>query len=119
MNRDRQEELERLEKELLADTEEETPEEETFLEEDDTQIGDAPVVYQNFANNYGKDLRNFASGYRAYNSDRVDMELEEFSQEVRNEEKPASIWVPAVLTALIGAVVGAILWIYLSLGGLA
>lgn len=118
MNRDRQEELERLEKELLADTEEEAPEEETFLEEDDTQIGDSPAVYQNFANNYGKDLRNFASGYQAYNSDRVDTDLEEFSQAVMEEKKPLPIWIPILLTALIGAVVAAIFWIFLSLGGL-
>lgn len=118
MNRDRQEELERLEKELLADMAEETPEEETFLEEEDTQIGDAPAVYQNFANNYGKDLRNFASGYKAYNADHVDTDLEQFSQEVLDEKKPAPLWIPILLTALIGAVVFGILWIYLSLGGL-
>ena len=35
MNRDRQEELERLEKELLADTAEEAPEEEAVFEEED------------------------------------------------------------------------------------
>ena len=119
MNRDRQEELERLEKELLAqeDLAEEEETEEAF-EEEDFQIGEDPVVYQNFSNNYGKDLRNFASGYQSYNADRVDIDLEEFAGQVQEEKPSAPIWIPILLTVLIGAVVTAILWIFLTLGGL-
>ena len=122
MNRDREEELQRLENELLEQDDvldEETPEEDNEeFEEEDTRIGDAPAVYQNFANNYGKDLRNFASGYKAYNTDDLDVDLEEFSQEVQEEKTAAPMWLPILLTLLIGAVVGAIVWFYLSLGGM-
>ena len=118
MNRDRQEELQRLENELLE--QEDVLDEETLdeFEQDDTRIGDAPAVYQNFANNYGKDLRNFASGYKAYNADHVDVDIEEFSQEVQEDTPAAPVWIPVLLTVLIGAVVGAIVWFYLSLGGM-
>ena len=117
MNRDREEELQRLENELL-EQEELVEEVEEDFEEEDCQIGEDPVVYQNFANNYGKDLRNFASGYKAYNADHVDVDIEEFSQEVQEDTPAAPVWIPVLLTVLIGAVVGAIVWFYLSLGGM-
>ena len=121
MYRDKQEELERLEKELLAEEEPENEEDmaEAFEEEEDFAIGDAPAVYQNYSNNYGKDLRNFASGYQAYNADKVDTDIEEFSQEVL-EDAPASapLWIPVLLTVLIAVVVIAIVWIVFGVGGL-
>lgn len=60
MFRDAKEELERLEEALLEPEEpEEVP---------------AQPEYRNFSNNYGRELRNHASGYEAYEEDLADME---------------------------------------------
>ncbi len=89
MFRDASEELKRLQAELLAEEEpEEMPDEEPVEEDplydeyDDTRPADGPVIYQNFSNNYGKNLRNYASGYRAYNTDHSDEDLDEYSEEI-------------------------------------
>lgn len=91
MWRDAEEELQRLEAELLA--EEEPVEEEDLLEDalldellQDTRAENVGV-YQNFSNDYGKKLRNYASGYKAYNSDKTDEDLECYSETVREPEK--------------------------------
>jgi len=90
MFRDASEELQRLQAELLAEEEpaeqppEEPPEEDEFFEEyEDTRPAGDPAVYQNYSNDYGKNLRNYASGYRAYNSDTTDEDLDEYSETVR------------------------------------
>ena len=114
MRRDTQEELQRLEQELLAEEEiPEEPEEDygEFLEEPDSED---PVVYRNFSNRYGQDLRNYATGYKAYNSDIVDTDLEDFSREVRVGKKPESIWLPLLTALTAGLVVLYIAWIYLG-----
>lgn len=90
MFRDASEELERLQAELLAEEEPEEeipdqPPEEDYLydEYEDTRPAQGPAVYQNYSNDYGKNLRNYASGYRAYNTDTTDEDLDEYSEEVR------------------------------------
>lgn len=111
MFRDTQEELERLEHELLAEEPQpETEEEEDydeFLEEPDS---DEPIVYRNFSNHYGADLRNYATGYKAYNSDNVDTDLEQFSHEVRDGKKKNGIWLPLLTALLSGLAVLYIIW---------
>ncbi len=126
MQRDREEELQRLQQELLQEEEESTPQEEAYLDEntidellEDEKAGSAGV-YQNYSNNYGKDLRNFASGYKAYNNDDVDVDPEEFSREVEDgiyNDGPA-VWPVAVIAGLMLLVVGAIVWQLLRLGGI-
>ncbi len=115
MRRDTQEELQRLEQELLAEEEiPEEPEEEDygeFLEEPDSE---EPVVYRNFSNRYGQDLRNYATGYKAYNSDTLDTDLEDFSDAVRDGKKPTSILLPLLTAVIAGLVVLYIAWIYLG-----
>jgi len=112
MRKDTQEELQRLEQELLAEEpEEEMPDYGEFLEEPDSE---EPVVYRNASNNYGADLRNYATGYKAYNSDRLDTDLEDFSQRIREEKKPTHIWLPILAVALVAALVAYILWLYLG-----
>lgn len=116
MFRDASEELERLQAELLAEEEpaeeipEEPPEDDCPYDEyEDTRPAQGPAVYQNYANDYGKNLRNYASGYRAYNSDTTDEDLEDYSEQVYNGSSRGNclLAVIAVFLALaIVAVVG-------------
>lgn len=71
---------------------------------DDTRAAQGPAVYQNFSNGYGRNLRNFASGYRAYNSDDCDEDLDAFSQEVY-EEPPEKSNLGLVITACVLATI--------------
>ncbi len=113
MNKDTQEALERFEQALEEiqaeiDASQEAPEAE-FEDEFQEAYGDgpeedAPMVYRNAANHYGADIRNAASGYKAYNTDRVDGELEDFSQQVYTGQRPMPFpWVP-LITATAAAV---------------
>lgn len=116
MFRDTSEELARLEAELLK---EEEPEAEALLEEEeedpwlyeDTMPEEEDVVFQNYSNDYGKNLRNYASGYRAYNTDETDEDLDYYSEEVhRGKRSGGCLAVVLGLLALILAA-GAIVWI--------
>ena len=120
MFRDQEEELQRLQQELLAQEEPETEEADEELPEDtlleDTRPSADRMVYQNFSNGYGKNLRNYASGYQAYNTDKLDTDLDEFSQQVREPQRKNGALVAAMLlTAAILAVVCWILWRYWGL----
>ena len=126
MFRDTKKELDRLQEQLLEE-EEELPEEEDdeFPDEEDLEhlldedgaMPDAPV-YRNFSNDYGRGLRNFASGYRAYNADKTDTDLDEYSRKVYEaKKKPVGCCgVVAVLAA--AAAVAVAIWWYLQGGGL-
>ena len=122
MYRDRDEELRRLQEQLLE--EEEFPDRaEELLNDDmlDELLSDSPKsgdskVYQNFSNGYGKNLRNYASGYTAYNTDTTDTNLESYSEAVRKPKRSGSLLWLAVLLLVVTAVVVA--WLYLRLGGL-
>lgn len=122
MFRDKQEELERLQSALLQEEQTAQPEEAFPAEEDfeellwDTDQGENPPVYQNYSNDYGRILRNFASGYQAYNTDKADIDLDEYSDEVRSDGKVATWWIWLVLL-LMAAVVVAIGWMFFSTGG--
>lgn len=99
MRRDREEELQRLKQALLEEEQQEPETEDTFdefLEED----GEDPVVYRNHANQYGADLRNAATGYKAYNADRTDTDLESYSENVRSGRKRTPLWLPLLFVAL-------------------
>ena len=124
MRKDTEEALRRLEQELLAEEEPEAMEEEPeeteeeldfgeFLEEPDSE---EPVVYQNYSNHYGADLRNYATGYKAYNSDRSDTDLETFSEEVHSGKKASCLWLPVLIAVVAAALVLYMLWRYLGGG---
>lgn len=115
MFRDQSEELERLQAELLAEEEPEEvippqpeEEEENFAEYEDTRPAQGAGVYQNYSNDYGKNLRNYASGYRAYNTDETDEDLDEYSEEVRAGEKKRGggclVAIALILALILGAV---------------
>lgn len=125
MFRDKDAELQRLEQALLEEEQTDAVQEEEYLDQDalevlwdDTRPGDAPRVYQNHANHYGADLKNYATGYRAYNADDTDTDPEELAQEVLTEDKKGFGWLLAVLVVLLGALVAAMVYLYLQLGGL-
>ena len=120
MHRDTEEALQRLEQELLAEDPEETVEDPEIEEEDYGEVLEEPgseetVVYRNFSNNYGADLRNYATGYKAYNSDTLDTDLEDFSHQVREGQKETVHWLPIAIALLASA---AVVYIGIVLGGL-
>lgn len=138
MFKDTQQELERLSEELLKAeeeeeemTEEEEAEDEEAYEEEydeeydeeeeepdqappeyiyeDTRAAQGPAVYQNYSNDYGRGLRNYASGYQAYNSDDCDEDLDAFSDEIYEEPQEKNntglMITACVLAAILGIVV--------------
>ena len=127
MFRDAQEELKRLERELLAEEEEaQTPEEEGEEEEELTQeeleqilelldekpesAMDMPEDYD-AVRNYDGQVRNFANNYTAYNADRTDTELESYSREVREGSEDRSLaGLSALALALMAGILGVLVW---------
>lgn len=130
MFKDTDQELARLEAELLKEEEPvmeaEQPDADDFEEAEeellpppeyfyeDTRAADGPAVYQNYSNDYGKNLRNYASGYRAYNSDESDEDLEAFSEDVY-ETEPERRSSGLLITACVLAVAVAAVALYLVL----
>lgn len=74
---------------------------------DDTRAARGPAVYQNYSNDYGRNLRNYASGYRAYNSDDCDEDLDAFSEEVYEEPQEKSNTGLVVLACILATILGA------------
>ncbi len=131
MFRDKEEELRRLSRELREieeEPEEWTEEEEDPAEsdvdellEDDTQIAEmTDGVYRNASNDYGKNLRNFASGYRAYNGDKTDVDLQELSEELHtdDEAEEKSLTGLVVTAFVLAAAVAGVLVYWLIRGGI-
>ena len=116
MFRDTSEELARLEAELLK---EEEPEAEALLEEkeedpwlyEDTMPEEEDVVFQNYSNDYGKNLRNYASGYRAYNTDETDEDLDSYSEEVHRGKRSGGCLTVVLCLLVLALAAGAIVWI--------
>ena len=129
MFRDRKEELERLQEQLLEEDPEELEEE--YEDEDEEYLdaevddllaandqGENPQTYNNYSNDYGRQLRNFASGYKAYNTDRTDEDLEEYSQQVLEPPKEKGITGLLVLAMLLLLGIAAVLgWLLLRIKG--
>lgn len=108
MFRDTKEELQRLEQELLQEEQEaqQETEEEMEIDFEEEPSGEHTGSYVNYAN-----------GYRAYNSDHTDVDLEEFSEAVRNPKKHSFAGLLVVLMLLLAGVVCVLLWWYLRLKG--
>lgn len=110
MNKETKEALERLEAELLAEEDPSISDEaldemlEEFLEEDDGVYADLPTGYQNFAN-----------GYRAYNGDDADVDMDTYSDEVYEDPEVMSLGQMILpMIALIGTA-GVLIFILLRL----
>lgn len=103
MYQDRDEALRKLSEELLEEEAKQEP-----------QTADAPVVYRNFANNYGRDLRNFASNYSAYNADSTDEDPQELADELLAEPKKERLWPLITLNLLLLCGIAGVLayWVF-------
>ena len=100
MFRDTSEELARLEAELLA---EEEPEEELLPEEEE------PWLYEDEEE---EAFPNYANGYRAYNSDETDEDLDYYSEEVRTGNRARNGCLAVLICLLtVGLAAAAILWL--------
>ena len=119
MFRDRERELRWLEEQLL----EEEEEDEELLDDETVEnlLGDTdqardPGIYQNYSNDYGR--KNPAADYKVYNTDRVDVDLEQFSEQVRNPRKKSGCtgFLVLLLLLMIG-VLGWMVWQYWKMGG--
>ena len=126
MFRDKEEELRRLSAELRAEEEEpEAPEQEEeeldFSLDEDTDIADmAGGVYRNASNDYGRGLRNYASGYKAYNADKTEVDPQALSDAVRREDEEEEKSLTGLVIAafvLAAGVVGMLIY-WLIWGGL-
>ena len=121
MFRDRDEELRRLEEALLEEEEEEQKQrieeeieeerqrarrEEEEEEEDDISFYQPDDTEDDEADTFP----NYANNYRAYNSDRVDVDLDEYSEQVRQEPKRGSCLLTLALILLCGILVMLILF---------
>ena len=103
--------LEEEEAEAVSEAAEEEDTEELLTESDEEQ----PLIYRNFSNRYGADLRNFASGYRARNTDHLDVDLDKFSEQVESaEEKTPFPWLPLFVMLLATAVT---VWLLYTIWG--
>ena len=72
----------------------------------DTRAANGPAIYQNYSNDYGRNLRNFASGYQAYNTDDCDEDLDAYSEDVMDgepERNNATVLAVACVLALAAA----------------
>lgn len=87
MFRDRENQLQRLEEALLAEEEE--------IREDPSEEEELLQVDSTYA--------NFANGYRVYNTDRSDEDLDEYSEDVYQAQssKRTGLWVAILLVSLL------------------
>lgn len=126
MFRDASEELERLQAELLAEEEPEIspepPEEEydEYEEEFDEYEEEFDEFEEEF-DEYEEDeepevYRNYASGYRAYNTDSSDEDLEEYSEEVRSGGKGRGGCCLAVIACVLSLILGGLLMLAYIMG---
>ena len=123
MFRDRDEELRRLEEALLEEEEEEQKqriEEEIEEERQKARRDEAEEEEEDDISFYQPDdteddeadtFPNYANNYRAYNSDRVDVDLDEYSEQIRQEPKRGSCLLTLALILLCGILVMLILFL--------
>ena len=131
MFKDRDKELQRLEKALLAEDETmvftpvQVPEEEPAPIQEDVELlaeetldallediapGKTTVEYQNYSNDYGQ-------SYTAYNSDDTDEDLEEYSEQVLSESKQSYTGLIVLACLLALGILGMLIFMLLHTGG--
>lgn len=112
MFKDTQEELQRLEAELLQEeaAAREEAEQDAFLDDPADFGEDTPEIYQNYANQYRH--------IHAYNTDVTDEDLEAYSEEVYRPRKKKDLLVlSAIALALIAGILAVLAYWALRFGG--
>lgn len=120
MFKDKKEELQRLEEALLLEAQQEEAEaqQEAELEEADALLDDPDdfgeidaEAYRNYANQYGK--------VKAYNTDRTDVQLDDFSEAIyEGERRKSNLGLLALAASLLVGIVAVLGWIVLRFKGL-
>lgn len=125
MFKDTDQELRRLEEALLEEAPVDEQTDEELLEEEtldqllaDTGPAEGRVVYQNFSNDYGTQLRNYANGYKAYNTDTCDQDLESYSEAVREDQRRSNGGLVLLACLLTAGIIAVIIWWLVRYGGL-
>ena len=127
MFRDTKEELKRLEEQLLA--EEELPQKPQSEEENGEDPlaalmgGDTVVIRQEDLEKAAKTQParrgRYVGKYEAYNTDKADADLKEYSEEVRAPKKDRSILALSILAlVLLAAIFGVLIWWLVRFRGL-
>ena len=121
MFKDRNAELRRLEEALLEEEElaqvlpsDDTPEDEDLLADEvldelleDTAPMQTSVPYQNYSNDYGN----------AYNADSVDVDLDDYSEQLQNTGKKDHSGLVIIACLLALGVLGVVIFLLLRQGG--
>lgn len=116
MFKDKREELERLEAQLRLEEEQDALEEACYEEFDDEEDDDGfeeegldqfeeevTQLYRNYSNRYGR--------VRGYNTDDSDIDLDEYSEEVRQPKKRSDLLVlSAIAMALLAGIFAVLAW---------
>ena len=120
MFKDKKEELQRLEEALLLEAQQEEAEaqQEAELEEAEALLDDPDdfgeidaEAYRNYANQYGK--------IKAYNTDRTDAQLDDFSNAVyEGRRRRSNLSLLALAAALLVCIVAVLGWMILRFKGL-
>lgn len=108
MFRDKEEELARLEELLEEEPEEEIPEKEEEPDFLEAPSGDTSE-YKNFANDYGKAA--------VYNTDKTDVDLASFSDEVYAPAEPKHTGLLITAAALLGGILLVLAWWLIRFSG--
>lgn len=93
MFRDAKEELRRLEQALMEEESSDEYEDDEYEDDEEYEEDGAFSDYEPYDEqipSVSGPYRNFANNYRAYNSDRTDVDLDEYSEEVRNPRQNLS-----------------------------
>lgn len=104
MRRETQQELERLQQALLEEEEAASTQDDTPLELE-TDIADTEYY------------RNYAGTVRVYNTDRTDVDLEEYSRKVYKARRPGLTILVCLLILLTGVLAVLVLWLLGRTGG--
>ena len=128
MFRDKEEELERLQQELLEQEEpEEQPADTADAEEDlldeqvlddllkDTRAAGDRVAYQNFSNGYGRSMPEPVKSYKAYNTDKLDVDPQELSDRLEQTQSNKGLLIAVGVLAV--AVLGVACYLLLKYRG--
>ncbi len=103
---DTKKELQRLEKELLAQEElQQPPEEEDILFDDEFHMDDGQILP-----NVQVSYRNFANGYQAYTNHPSDVDMEQYTQQVLDGKERSNAPLVVLVLVLLTCILMVVCW---------